>query len=493
MATNFITTTSVNVPVANGDQSFLLPGNTITSTTDGVTLASGLAATSFLNYGTVLAGGEGVEILSQDATVVNNGVISAVLDGIDLQHSADGASFRILNNGDITAGRSVIDVDNSDVFSLFDNPFGFSLALTNNGTRISTSDSDLISTTALLTSVSVMNTGLMQGGTLYLDGLSAISLSNTGIIRTPLISASETTPARIFNSGEIIDPDGVAGGNVLRTGILGDTVVNTGLISGDVQLALGDDRFETGGAGHVLGTVLGGGGSDTITGGANADTLSGDTESDVLIGRGGDDSLDGGSDNDVILGGSGNDSMHGGSGNDTLNGGGDNDTIYGEGNNDAIVGQDGADYMDGGSGNDTIDGGAGNDVLEGGDDNDVLRGRDGEDELAGGLGLDFLTGGADADVFVFRGTSVAGIGATRDQILDFEQGVDLISVVGMSPGVFEFRGTSSFAPSGNSELRLFETSTGSTIVQFDVDGDGAVDAEIRVAGVTGLTADDFAL
>ncbi|MBV6638588.1 MAG: hypothetical protein KI788_22105, partial [Mameliella sp.] len=59
--------------------------------------------------------------------------------------------------------------------------------------------------------------------------------------------------------------------------------------------------------------------------------------------------------------------------------------------------------------------------------------------------------------------------------------------------VFEFRGTAGFAPSGNPELRLFETATGSTIVQLDVDGDGNADAEIRVANVTGLTADDFAL
>jgi serralysin len=63
----------------------------------------------------------------------------------------------------------------------------------------------------------------------------------------------------------------------------------------------------------------------------------------------------------------------------------------------------------------------------------------------------------------------------------------------MSPGVFEFRGTAGFAPSGNPELRLAETASGSTLVQFDADGNGTVDAEIRVAGVTGLTADDFVL
>jgi serralysin len=141
-----------------------------------------------------------------------------------------------------------------------------------------------------------------------------------------------------------------------------------------------------------------------------------------------------------------------------------------------------------------MDGGNGDDVLEGGDGNDILRGRNGEDELAGGLGRDFLTGGQGADSFVFRALLETEVGANRDQILDFEQGVDLIVVGGLSPGVFEFKGTAAFDTAiANPEVRLFETSTGSTIVQFDSDGDGLSNAEIRVAGVTGLTADDFVL
>ena len=158
-----------------------------------------------------------------------------------------------------------------------------------------------------------------------------------------------------------------------------------------------------------------------------------------------------------------------------------------------LVGQDGSDQLDGGIGDDILDGGNGDDILEGGDDNDILRGRNGEDELAGGLGRDYLTGGQGADSFVFRSVAETVVGANRDQILDFEQGVDLIVVAGLTPGVFEFKGTAAFAPSGNAELRLFETPTGSTIVQMDTDGNGTVDAEIRVGGVTGLTADDFVL
>ncbi|SMX31673.1 hypothetical protein MAA8898_04279 [Maliponia aquimaris] len=94
---------------------------------------------------------------------------------------------------------------------------------------------------------------------------------------------------------------------------------------------------------------------------------------------------------------------------------------------------------------------------------------------------------------MFRSLAETVVGVNRDQILDFQKGQDLIIVAGLHPGVFEFRGTLPFAPSGNPELRLFETATGSTIVQMDADGNGSVDAEIRVANVTGLTAVDFVL
>ncbi|MBW4982972.1 hypothetical protein KZZ07_10505 [Mameliella sp. CS4] len=239
--------------------------------------------------------------------------------------------------------------------------------------------------------------------------------------------------------------------------------------------------------------ILGAAGNDTLIGGDDNDTVNGAAGNDLIIGNAGDDSLTGYLGEDTILGGAGNDEIDAGDNNDTVNANAGDDTIDGAGGNDLLIGQDGRDLMEGGAGLDTMDGGNGDDVLEGGADNDILRGRAGEDELAGGLGRDFLTGGQDADVFVFRALAETVVGANRDQILDFEQGVDLITVAGLSPGVFEFRGTAGFAPSGNPELRLFETPTGSTIVQLDADGDGTQDAEIRVANVTGLTAEDFVL
>ncbi|BBU55606.1 hypothetical protein KU6B_18710 [Mameliella alba] len=331
-----------------------------------------------------------------------------------------------------------------------------------------------------------------------LDGLDLVSgtlqtkVFNTGLIASATdtgirSNVAETGGTLLQNSGTIT---GEAGS--YRGGDGADIIFNSGLMDGDIDLDDGNDQYD-GSLGRVRGTVDAGTGNDTVKGGEAVDHLQGGSDDDTVLGRGGDDLLEGGFGNDFILGGAGNDEISGGQDNDTLNGNSGDDTMLGNDGNDILVGQDGSDNLDGGDGLDTIDGGNGDDVLEGGDGNDILRGRAGEDELAGGLGRDFLTGGQDADQFVFRALAETVVGANRDQILDFEQGVDSIVVAGLSPGVFEFRGTGAFAPSGNPELRLVETATGSTIVQFDANGDGAADAEIRVAGVTGLTADDFVL
>ncbi|SMX49399.1 calcium-binding protein [Maliponia aquimaris] len=320
----------------------------------------------------------------------------------------------------------------------------------------------------------IMNSGTIEGGLfgilsnwLYISSTGATLLNNSGII-------SGSSAAYYSN-------DGV--GN--------DTIFNSGIMDGNILTGAGVDRYE--GPGVLRGEFLAGDGNDTAAGGDATDVFRGGNDNDLLVGRGGDDSLFGDNGLDTLLGGDGNDRIEGGADNDTLNGNAGDDTLVGGSGNDVLVGQDGSDVLDGGADNDTMDGGAGDDQLEGGDGNDILRGRAGEDDLAGGLGMDLLTGGAGADSFVFRSLAEAGLGATRDQILDFEQGSDIIIVAGLHPGVFEFRGTAGYAPSGNPELRLFETATGSTIVQMDANGDGITDAEIRVANVTGLTATDFVL
>lgn len=283
-------------------------------------------------------------------------------------------------------------------------------------------------------------------------------------------------------------------------------------------------------------TIYGYGGADLLLGGAGRDRLSGDQGDDSLLGGEGDDWLLGSGGNDTLYGGTGSDSLIGGFGDDRLIGGPgaesldgspvDSDTIdYAQAtssvtlrlwNNtvsgdplaqgdrirnfenaetgagdDLIAGNHRDNRLTGNGGNDTLFGYDGADVLQGGAGSDVLRGGEGMDHLSGGADRDFLTGGADADVFVFASAADAGLGAARDQIMDFQPGLDLVDVSALAG--FGFRGTAGFTASGPAELRLMETPSGSTIVQMDLDGDGTPDAEIRLADVTGLAAADFGL
>ncbi|WP_428258865.1 calcium-binding protein [Enterovibrio norvegicus] len=103
----------------------------------------------------------------------------------------------------------------------------------------------------------------------------------------------------------------------------------------------------------------------------------------------------------------------------------------------------GADRLGGGSGddvlisrgdNDKLQGGLGNDVLHvAGDDANKgrLEGNDGDDFLSGNAGDQFLIGGSGADTYHF-GSSILGDHTTNlsgnDRIIDFELGIDTISI-----------------------------------------------------------------
>ena len=429
--------------------------------------------------------------LSSQGQIVNHGAIHSMNSAaIDFDHTGEGAFFEMINTGLITAndGNAVnVDVGGNYFFIQNDGQIrGESIGLS------LTADLDNPFIHVLHNSGSIVGSfshgirvNVGNDGTFYMTNSGTIAGWNFGI------STTRNTDITLLNSG-LIQAMSASFNLAVDFQDGDDKLRNTGEIIGDVNLGGGVDLFE-GAGGLVNGSVFGEGGSDMLHGGDGPDTMDGGPDADTVLGRDGDDSLLGDAGTDFILGGDGNDSIQGGTENDTLNGNAGDDTIFGEAGNDILVGQDGSDVLEGGGDQDTLDGGDGDDILEGGDGNDVLRGRNGEDELAGGLGRDFLTGGQGVDNFVFRSTAETVAGANRDQILDFEQGVDLIVVAGLTPGVFEFKGTGAFGPSGNPELRLFETSTGTTIVQMDTNGDGVADAEIRVGGVTGLTADDFVL
>lgn len=285
-------------------------------------------------------------------------------------------------------------------------------------------------------------------------------------------------------------------------------------------------------AGHAFGDTYVG--VENLQGSSFGDSLRGNHLGNVLEGMAGDDTLAGQAGNDTLIGGSGGDRLSGSDGidtasyltasarvtadltnaanntgdafgdtyigienllgtrfNDALRGNHLNNRLDGLSGNDTLTGEQGSDTLAGGGGNDSLLGGNGNDILSGGADNDILRGGVGQDILAGGTGFDQLEGGANGDTFVFADVTHAGLGATRDQILDFQTGIDEIDLSGMTAGTLTFVGGGPFT--GANQVRIVETAGGSSLILINTDADLAAEAEIRVANVTGLTAGDFVL
>ena len=136
-------------------------------------------------------------------------------------------------------------------------------------------------------------------------------------------------------------------------------------------------------------------------------TLVGTPNRDRLMGRRSNDRLFGGKGIDTLLGGRGNDRLYGNQCNDLLKGGSGNDVLRGDSGQDKLIGNRGKDRLFGGSGNDVLtgglgkdrlNGGSGNDKLSGGRANDRLKGGSGNDQLNGNRGRDRLFGGGGDDV-----------------------------------------------------------------------------------------------
>lgn len=221
----------------------------------------------------------------------------------------------------------------------------------------------------------------------------------------------------------------------------------TGAATNDFLYGLGGNDIINGAGGNDI--LVGGLGVDTINGGDDNDVILGSQGGDLLNGDGGNDTLRGGADNDMLNGGDGNDSLDGGSGADALDGGADIDrAIYtsatagveaslasggtvGDAMGDTynnienLYGSFHADVLEGDANANLMVGLAGNDEINGLGGNDRLIGSDGDDRLDGGDGNDILIGQADADTFVFSGSSSVG---ELDRIIDFEDGVDMIEL-----------------------------------------------------------------
>lgn len=126
--------------------------------------------------------------------------------------------------------------------------------------------------------------------------------------------------------------------------------------------------------------------------------------------------------------------------------------------------------------------------------NHLVGGGDG-DVLTGGLGADTLAGGAGADLFAV-GEGESGTGAAADRILDFATGEDMIDLAGIDADLgtagdqaFSWIGNAAFS-SVAGELRYAFDGV-DTRIEGDVDGDGAADFEIVLAGPLNPVAGDF--
>jgi Ca2+-binding RTX toxin-like protein len=168
-------------------------------------------------------------------------------------------------------------------------------------------------------------------------------------------------------------------------------------------------------------------------------------------------------------------------------GGTGDDIIYGSAVANTLSGDEGVDKISGFAGNDILDGGLGADTLN------------------GGLGKDTLDGGGGADTFVYADVKDSGVtAATRDRIIDFDQGADIIDLSAIDanttavgdqgftylndPGevAAEFTGAAG-------QLRSYFTATGQ-IIEGDVNGDGKADFSIELVDPThalALTTADF--
>ena len=368
-----------------------------------------------------------------------------------------------------------------------------------------------------------------------LTGAHALREEGTGVlVRVSNQNLTGTAAADTLTGGEGADSLSGLGGDDRLSGAGGDDRLD----GGD-----GNDTLDGGDGGDALN---GGAGNDSLTGGAGNDTLQGGDGDDTLAGSEGRDELTGGAGNDTFLFARATDidgdlitdfatgdridisglsanflgttplSQRYGSGvavNVVQSGSGAFATtdlqfdVNGDGVADRVIhiagthalaadpantgvlvrvtaisatGGDGADTLTGGAASDTLTGGAGNDRLDGLAGADFLYGGTGDDTLIGGAGEDVLTGGDGNDSFRYASAAEAD----GDRIADFAAGdrLDLSGLAFTYVGSGPFTGTT--AQRGGAQVGIrFVTSGGSaTQVLFDMNGDGAADATLTLAG-----------
>ncbi|MCQ0988853.1 calcium-binding protein [Jiella marina] len=459
---------------------------TVQGDTDAVRVRGGSGVNpdvEFVNTGTVAASGDAVDVNSAGTVYASNGYGASIVSAIESAFELSVTRFELTNAGSIQArALAIVVYPNTST--------GTPVYIFNDGS-IQSTNSDAIYVAAG-NGTTIENNGLIAGeneGIHLSNGVGVATLTNTGTISGSTTNGvyAYNTAIEINNAGEIISTGSVgiliqdaqfdntfdrsyltnSGTISSRYGVFsvevtGESpisVVNTGLITGAVDLSdgndflkntgdigasvyldAGNDMYNGFGDSHVHGAIYGDEGDDVIVGGHNSDVLYGGSDNDQLFGGLGEDELYGGTGSDILRGGAGGDIVNGGDGFDQANyenstggvavdlrnggacGGhaaGDVlsniESLVGSAFDDTLNGNSGVNILRGEGGNDFLRGFAGNDDLRGGDGNDEIIGDLGFDTITGGAGNDTLTGGINGDTFVYAN----GFGV--DVITDFEE------------------------------------------------------------------------
>lgn len=439
----------------------IMPGASVFATNYGIySFGGGL---DFTNEGTLLSSDHsGLYALDGGNRVHNLGLItSSVGAGVVF---SDGNNV-VVNEGTIRGSFAAVEV------------FDGATRIENFG--VLTSDDRGVSLNG--DGVNVVNAGMItcSGMAVSANGSGDV-IDNSGTISTTYsgeswgaihfyTSADDTGLVR--NTGEI-----TSGNFAVMGGSGNETVINQGLIRGNIDLGYGSDVYD-GIGGEITGTVTGGGGGDTYRVDDAAITLV-----EVVAGIGTDTV-------ESMVSWRLADNFE----NLTLLGTADTDGIGNSAEN-ILSGNSGNNVLSGGAGADALTGDLGNDRLIGGSGKDSLAGSEGEDRLIGGLGRDVLTGGDDNDTFTFRSADKSA-GVTADHITDFTSGEDVIDVSRIdarsattNDNAFTFIGEDAFSGAAG-ELRFVAGAT--SHIEGDTNGDGI--ADFRVVFTNGAVIHAFDL
>lgn len=345
----------------------------------GLQLTSGDRAI-VMSSGSILAvgtSGTGIYLdgYSTNSTLTVNGFVYGTVDGI----YSLGQYAQITINGQVESDGTAVSVANSGTVyvsstGLVSGAEGVSLSgstLINDGTVTGTASSAV-----QLSSGSITNNGLLSGGGIFYDGDGAGYIDNTGTIQGGLSTYSGASAATATLN---IDNSGMWDGSLtLSPG--DDTLINTGTITGGVNLGDGNNTLDSR-YGFIDGTVSAGSGTDTILLGG---------ENDMVDAGAGADTIDGGAGFNTVS----YESSTSGVAVNLLNGTASHGYAQGDhlSNIEGVTGTLYRDSLTGDDNNNVLNGVVGGDTLigNGGDDTLIMLGGGGKTFISGGTGNDLI-------------------------------------------------------------------------------------------------------